>query len=59
MLDRLFPRFPLERVLLFASVALGLLHAWVGRYSMNVDGMSYLEGGTTGRSIHRPRPAAD
>jgi len=45
MLNRLFSRPPLERILLFASLALGLLHAWFGRYSMNVDGMSYLDVG--------------
>jgi hypothetical protein len=39
------PRLPLERILMFASLALGLLHAWVGRYSMNPDGMSYLDVG--------------
>lgn len=30
---------------MFASLALGLLHAWLGRYAMNVDGMSYLDVG--------------
>ena len=45
MLSRLFARLPLERILMFASLALGLLHAWVGRYSMNPDGMSYLDVG--------------
>ena len=30
---------------MFASLALGLLHAWMGRYSMNPDGMSYLDVG--------------
>ena len=30
---------------MFVSLGLGLLHAWVGRYSMNVDGMSYLDVG--------------
>lgn len=45
MQNRLFPRLPLERILLFASLALGLLHAWLGRYAMNVDGMSYLDVG--------------
>jgi len=28
---------------MFASLALGLLHAWVGRYSMSPDGVSYLD----------------
>jgi hypothetical protein len=45
MPDRLSPRLPLERMLLFATIALGALHAWFGRYSMNVDGMSYLDVG--------------
>jgi hypothetical protein len=45
MLNRLSPRFPLERVLVFVSLALGLLHAWFGRYSMNPDGISYLDVG--------------
>ena len=45
MQNRLFPRLPLERILLFVSLALGLVHAWLGRYAMNVDGMSYLDVG--------------
>jgi len=45
MLNRLLPRLPLERILIFASLALGILHAWLGRYSMNPDGMSYLDVG--------------
>lgn len=45
MLNRLSPRFPLERILIFASLALGLAHAWLGRYSMITDGMSYLDVG--------------
>jgi len=45
MLSRLFPRLTLERILMFVSLALGLLHAWLGRYSMNPDGMSYLDMG--------------
>ena len=43
MLDRLFRRLPMERILLFASLALGALHEWFGRYSMNPDGISYLD----------------
>jgi len=35
----------LERSPVVASVALGLVHAWVGRYSMNPDGISYLDMG--------------
>ncbi len=34
---------PLENILLAASMAFGLAHAWIGRYSMNPDGMSYLD----------------
>lgn len=45
MLNRLFHRLPLERILVFTSLALGLLHAWFGRYSMNPDGISYLDVG--------------
>jgi hypothetical protein len=45
MLNRLFSKASLEPVLLFASLALGLLHAWLGRYAMNRDGMSYLDVG--------------
>ncbi|MGA8762425.1 MAG: hypothetical protein WB562_06005 [Candidatus Sulfotelmatobacter sp.] len=30
---------------MLVSVALGLLHAWVGRYAMDPDGMSYLDVG--------------
>ena len=52
MLNRLFPRLPLERILMFASLALGLLHAWMGRYSMNPDGMfavQHIGGGQTNK----------
>jgi hypothetical protein len=45
MPDRLFARLPIERILLFATLALGALHAWFGRYSMNPDGISYLDVG--------------
>jgi hypothetical protein len=42
-------RFPdkrlLENVLLLTSAALGVVHAWFGRYSMNPDGVSYLDMG--------------
>ena len=40
---RISSKVPLERALLVASLALGLLHAWFGRYAMNRDGMSYLD----------------
>lgn len=33
----------LENILVPASLALGLVHAWVGRYSMNPDGVPYLD----------------
>src|SRR5712692_364940 len=45
MPHRFFAKLPLERILVLASVALGLVHAWVGRYSMNPDGVSYLDMG--------------
>lgn len=32
-----------ERAFVLVSVALGVLHAWAGRYSMNPDGMTYLD----------------
>lgn len=45
MLRRLLSGHILERTLMSASLALGLLHAWFGRYSMNPDGISYLDVG--------------
>jgi hypothetical protein len=45
MLNRVSSKQPLERVFMFASFALGLLHAWLGRDAMNRDGMSYLDVG--------------
>lgn len=41
------PNLVLERTLMCASFALGLLHAWVGRDAMNPDGMSYLDVGNS------------
>lgn len=38
-------QFNLDRILILASLLLGLLHAWVGRYAMNPDGISYLDVG--------------
>jgi hypothetical protein len=35
----------LDPLLIFATLALGLVHSWVGRYTMNPDGMSYLDVG--------------
>ena len=35
----------LENTLVAASLAFGLAHAWIGRYSMNPDGVSYLDMG--------------
>jgi hypothetical protein len=43
--NRVLSRLPIEPVLMVASVALGLLHPWVGRYAMNPDGISYLDVG--------------
>jgi hypothetical protein len=36
---------PVDRALFFVTIALGLIHAWMGRASMNPDGMSYLDVG--------------
>ena len=38
-------RFSLDRILFLASLCLGFLHAWAGRYAMNPDGVSYLDVG--------------
>ncbi|MCU1303001.1 MAG: hypothetical protein JWQ87_3285 [Candidatus Sulfotelmatobacter sp.] len=35
----------LDRLLMAATLVLGLLHAWLGRFSMNPDGISYLDVG--------------
>lgn len=43
--NRLFARVPLEPILLLTTVALGCVQAWMGRYSMNPDGISYLDVG--------------
>jgi hypothetical protein len=40
----------LERVLVTVTFALGLFHAWLGRYAMDPDGISYLD---VGRSFFR------
>lgn len=40
----------LERILVAATLALGLFHAWLGRYAMDPDGISYLD---VGRSLFR------
>jgi hypothetical protein len=37
------PSARLESILVASSVALGLVHAWSGRYAMNPDGVSYLD----------------
>ena len=39
-------RMPPEHLLIYASIALGLVHAWSGRNSMDPDGMSYLDIGS-------------
>ena len=44
-MPRLRTRFRLERILVLATVFLGLVHSWMGRYSMNPDGISYLDVG--------------
>jgi hypothetical protein len=41
----------LENILVLASLAFGLVHAWIGRYSMNPDGVSYLDVGDA--LVHR------
>src|SRR5712692_2796306 len=46
MLHRSFAKLPPERILTLASVALGMVHAWIGRYSMSPDGISYLDMGS-------------
>src|SRR6202161_3865766 len=45
MSNRNVRRFPLDRVLALSSLALGLFHAWLGRYAMDPDGISYLDVG--------------
>ena len=35
----------LENILVLASLGFGLAHAWIGRYAMNPDGVSYLDMG--------------
>src|SRR5579871_1450127 len=38
-------RFRSERIVIFVALVLGLIQAWVGRYSMQPDGISYLDVG--------------
>lgn len=45
MQDRFFSNTLLEAVLICISVILGVVHFWMGRYAMNVDGMSYMDVG--------------
>jgi hypothetical protein len=45
MQNRFFSRLPLARILTLATLALGLLHTWLGRYAMDPDGISYLDVG--------------
>jgi len=40
----------LEPALALVSVALGIFHAWIARYALNPDGMSYLD---VGRSFYQ------
>ena len=41
----------LSRILFSGSLVLGIVHAWMGRYSMGPDGMSYLDVGDA--FVHR------
>ncbi len=45
MLNRSYLKRALEPALLLSSLALGAYHAWLGRYAMDPDGMSYLDVG--------------
>jgi len=45
--NRLLSPHLLERLLVFVTLGLGLIHAWMGRYAMNPDGMSYLDVGAS------------
>ena len=47
MPNRFFSRPGLERALTLATALLGAVHAWAGRYSMNPDGISYLDVGSS------------
>jgi hypothetical protein len=43
--SRLFGFHSFEPLLATITIALGLTHAWIGRYSINPDGISYLDVG--------------
>ena len=45
MTSRRLSNSHLERTLLLVTVFLGMVHAWMGRYAMNPDGISYLDVG--------------
>lgn len=45
MNPKLFREPWLERILALTTIGLGVIHAWIGRFSMNPDGMSYLDVG--------------
>lgn len=45
MRNRFFSNTLLDGVLVCTSFILGLVHFWMGRYAMNVDGMSYMDVG--------------
>ena len=47
MPNRFSSRPVLDRVLTLASAMLAVVHTWAGRYSMNPDGMSYLDVGSS------------
>jgi len=46
MPNQFLSRSHLERLLTLATALLGAVHAWAGRYSMNPDGISYLDVGS-------------
>ena len=50
-MNRFTNKRSLETVFVLASLAFGLVHAWIGRYSMNPDGVSYLDMGDS--LVHR------
>ncbi len=47
MPNQFLSRSQLERLLTVATALFGAVHAWAGRYSMNPDGISYLDVGSS------------
>jgi len=45
--NRFLSRPLLDRALTLASLVLAVVHTWAGRYSMNPDGISYLDVGSS------------